>query len=149
MAKQAETGKKVTESISDTAPAATAEKTDPVSIEAAMPTDAELLDLYSAADADTKKAFVALLKGENPQPQDLMAMLADVIGSENVEAMIKNIFNMLSSLKRNKKTGSALQVKKAGAGSLLTFTYLYSLSIYILLLSFYFWQIRTDIKPEK
>ena len=149
MAKQAETEKKVPETISDKAPAATAEKTDPVSTEAAMPTEAELLDLYSAADADTKKVFVALLKGENPQPKDLMAMLADVIGSENIEAMIKNIFTMLSSLKRNKKPGSAPQVKKAGAGSLLTFTYLYSLSIYILLLSFYFWQIRTDIKPEK
>lgn len=28
-------------------------------------------------------------------------------------------------------------------------TYLYSVSIYILMLSYYFWQIRTDIKPEK
>ena len=28
-------------------------------------------------------------------------------------------------------------------------TYLYSVSIYILMLSYYFWQIRTDIKPEQ
>ena len=117
--------------------------------EAEMPTDAELLELYSAADADTQKAFVALLKGEKPQPQDLMAMIADVIGSENVGTLIKNIRSRLGSLKLNKKPGAAQQGKKAGAGSLLTFTYLYSLSIYILLLSFYFWQIRTDIKPEK
>ena len=32
---------------------------------------------------------------------------------------------------------------------LLAFTYFYSASIYILLLSFYFWLWRTDIKPEK
>ena len=140
MAKQDKTEKIVPESISDTVPAATAEKMDTVSTEAAMPTDAELLDLYSAADADTKKAFVALLKGENPQPKDLMTMITDMIGSENVEGLIKNIFSMLSPLKRD---------KKAGAGSLLAFTYFYSMSIYILLLSFYFWQIRTDIKPEK
>ena len=144
MAKEVETEKKVPEP----APANTAEKTAGISAEAAMPTDAELLDLYSAADADTQKVFVALLKGEHPQPQDL-AMIADVLGSENVGTLIKNIIDMLGSLKRNKKPGAVQKVKKAGAGSLLTFTYLYSLSIYILLLSFYFWQVRTDIKPEK
>ena len=32
---------------------------------------------------------------------------------------------------------------------LLAFTFFYTVSIYTLLLSFYFWQIRTDIKPEK
>ena len=145
MEKEVETEKKV----SEPAPANTAEKTAGTCAEAAMPTDAELLDLYSAADADTQKVFVALLKGENPQPQDLMAMIADVIGSENVGALIKNIIQLLGSFKQNKKPGAVQKVKKAGAGSLLTFTYLYSLSIYILLLSFYFWQIRTDIKPEK
>ena len=145
MAKEVETEKNRSESPTEPMPA----NTDNTSAEAAMPTDAELLDLYSAADADTKKAFVALLKGGNPQTQDLMAMIADVIGSENVGALIQNIINMLGSLKQNKKSGAAQKVKKAGAGSLLTFTYLYSLSIYVLLLSFYFWQIRTDIKPEK
>ena len=149
MAKEVETGKKVPESSADPAAANTAEKTVNVSPEAAMPTDAELLDLYRAADTDTQKAFVALLKGENPQPQDLMAMITDVIGSENVGALIKNIFSKLGSFKLKNKSGAVQQVKKAGAGSLLTFTYLYSLSIYIMLLSFYFWQIRSDISPEK
>ena len=133
MAKEVETEKTISE------PAA----------EKPMPTDAELLELYSTADADTKKAFVALLKGGNPQPQDLMAMLADVIGSENVGDLIKNIGNMLTSIRLNKKPGALQKAKKPGVGSLLTFTYLYSLSIYVMLLSFYFWQIRTDIKPEK
>ena len=32
---------------------------------------------------------------------------------------------------------------------LLAFTFFYSVAIYILLLSFYFWLWRTDIKPEK
>lgn len=145
MAKQTETGKNLPGSAADTAPA----KTDHAGTEAAMPTDTELLDLYSAADADTQKAFIALLKGGKPQPQDLMTMIADVIGSENTGALIKNIYNMLASFRQNRKTGVTRQMKKTGAGSVLTFTYLYSLSIYILLLSFYFWQIRTDIKPEK
>lgn len=141
MAKEAETEK----NRSETVPA----NTDHTSAEAAMPTDAELLDLYSTADEATKKAFIALLKGGNPQPQDLMAMIAEVIGSENVGTLIKNIGTMLATFKQNRKSGAGQKLKKAGAGSLLTFTYLYSLSIYILLLSFYFWQIRTDIKPEK
>ena len=48
-----------------------------------------------------------------------------------------------------KEIESVNQIKKPGAGSLLTFTLIYSLSIYILLLSFYFWLVRTDIKPEE
>lgn len=32
---------------------------------------------------------------------------------------------------------------------LLAFTFFYAVVIYILLLSFYFWLWRTDIKPEK
>ena len=32
---------------------------------------------------------------------------------------------------------------------LLAFTFFYAVAIYILMISFYFWQWRTDIKPEK
>lgn len=38
---------------------------------------------------------------------------------------------------------------KGFSTSLLAFTYFYSSSIYILLLSFYFWLCRTDIKPNR
>ena len=41
------------------------------------------------------------------------------------------------------------QSGKEISSALLLFTYLYSSSIYILLLSFYFWLWRTDIKPEQ
>lgn len=51
-------------------------------------TEKKLLELYRAADADTKKAAVALLKGEKAQ-------LTDIIGSilDN-----KNIMNTVTSL---------------------------------------------------
>ena len=32
---------------------------------------------------------------------------------------------------------------------LLAFTFFYSVSIYLLMIAFYFWLWRTDIKPEK
>ena len=51
-------------------------------------TEKKLLELYRAADADTKKAAMALLKGERSQ-------LTDIIGSilDN-----KNIMNTVTSL---------------------------------------------------
>ena len=39
--------------------------------------------------------------------------------------------------------------KKEISVPLLAFTFFYSVSIYTVLLSFYFWQWRKDIKPEK
>ena len=57
--------------------------------------------------------------------------------------MIQEVLSMAKEIESDN------QIKKPGAGSLLTFTLIYSLSIYILLLSFYFWLVRTDIKPEE
>ncbi len=39
--------------------------------------------------------------------------------------------------------------KKEVSIPLLAFTFFYSVSIFTILLSFYFWQWRKDIKPEK
>ena len=53
-------------------------------------------------------------------------------------------------LKGNSTTEySGIQNGKEVPGSFLAFTYFYSVTIYIMLLSFYFWLWRTDIKPEK
>ncbi|MBP5168627.1 MAG: hypothetical protein ILP14_05415 [Oscillospiraceae bacterium] len=41
------------------------------------------------------------------------------------------------------------EAKKEISVPLLAFTFFFSVAIYILLLGFYFWQWRTDIKPEK
>ena len=45
--------------------------------------------------------------------------------------------------------GNVNSTSKEISVPLLAFTYFYSATIYILLLSFYFWLWRTDIKPEK
>jgi len=45
-----------------------------------------LVDLYRAADSDTKKAAVALLKGEKPEPGGILASLfgtaVDILGKQ-------------------------------------------------------------------
>ena len=52
---------------------------------------------------------------------------------------------------RIKEKRTAARKSKTGEISvpLLAFTFFYSVALYILLLSFYFWQWRTDIKPEE
>lgn len=47
-------------------------------------TDAELLELYKAADADTQKAAVSALKGDQQNPQNpLISALAGLLGGGN------------------------------------------------------------------
>ena len=138
-------------------------KAEPVSLTA---DERELLALYKAASADTKKVAMYVLKSEKQLVPQIMSMLAGMIsnggtnsdnpiskmfgggeGSDNpIQGVIGGLMGMVGSLAGKKKKGSD---DKQISGSLLVFTYLYSISIYILLLSFYFWLWRTDIKPEK
>ena len=127
----------------------------------------ELLALYRSASAGSKKAVMFVLKGERQLLPKLKSMLAGLMknlgengenpfakmmgGGENganpVPGMIGGLMSMMGSLVG--KMGGGENPDKQVSGSLLAFTYFYSVSIYILLLSFYFWQWRTDIKPEK
>ena len=137
-------------------------KAEPVSLTA---DERELLALYKAASADTKKVAMYVLKSEKQLVPQIMSMLAGLInkggtnsdnpvakvlggsgeGSDNpIQGVIGGLMGMVGSL-AGKKGSDDKQI----SGSLLVFTYLYSVSIYILLLSFYFWLWRTDIKPEK
>lgn len=118
--------------------------------------DEEIIDLYKAADPETQKAAVSLLKGEKQAAPDPMAMFmkilsdADVMnklknfmGSDTGKALMKGAKNMFGGENNNERYGRSMSVP------LMAFTYFYSISHYILLLSFYFWLWRKDIKPEK
>ena len=138
------------------------EKAGPVSLTA---DEQELLSLYKAASADTKKVAMFVLKSEKQLVPQIMSMLAGLIskggsggdnpiakafgggseGTENpVQGVVGGLMGMVGGLMGKKGSDN-----QQFSGSLLVFTYLYSVSIYILLLSFYFWLWRTDIKPEK
>jgi len=54
----------------------------------------KLLELYRAADADTKKAAVALLKGEKPEESGVLGSLLNMIGGTDA------ISGILGSLKK-------------------------------------------------
>ena len=56
---------------------------------------------------------------------------------------------VLIKRKKEKKMSTANNSKKEVSVPLLAFTFFYSVTIYTVLLSFYFWQWRKDIKPEK
>ena len=114
----------------------------------------ELLDSYKAADVWKQKAVLFLLKGEKPQMQEIMALLAGLMaknsgekGANPLAGIINGIKGMMGASAGDTDDGK----KKANSapGYLMTFTYMYSVTIYIFLLSFYFWLQRTDIKPEK
>ena len=124
----------------------------------------ELLELYKTASAGSRKAALFVLKSERQLIQKLMSALAGMMKKcENGENPFANMMSgsgdnpisgMMGGLKSIiggivGKVGDGENQDKQVSGSLLAFTYFYSVSIYILLLSFYFWQWRTDIKPEK
>ena len=52
----------------------------PEALEEKIITDEELIELFKAADPETKKAAVGLLKGEKPQGGDMMSMFASMLG---------------------------------------------------------------------
>ena len=126
-----------------------------------------LLAFYKAANPDIQKAAMHILKGEKQMMPGVTSMFEGLIksfgengenpfarmmfgGGENggnpFSGMLGGMMGMMGSLLAKKGDGEKQDVPTVD--SLVVFTYLYSVSIYILLLSFYFWQIRTDIKPE-
>ena len=70
-------------------------------------------------------------------------MARKLIGNINDGGMMKSLMGNPAA------ENSGIQSGKEFSVPLLAFTYFYSATIYILLLSFYFWLWRTDIKPEK
>ncbi len=136
--------------------------------------DQIFLNLFKNADDDKQKMVISILKGlmENPEltymlmgmlknvdPKELMASVKNIVFSSNVGDLVniaKNLMGnindggLMKSLMGNSATvDSGSQNGKEISVPLLAFTYFYSATIYILLLSFYFWLWRTDIKPEK
>ncbi len=118
------------------------------------PAEKDLLDSFKAAAVWKQKAVLFLLKGEKPQMQEIMALLAGLMakgsgenGANPLAGIMSSIKGMMAGSGNNPEGG---KTNGNGApGYLMTFTYLYSVTIYIFLLSFYFWLQRKDIKPEK
>ena len=55
-------------------------------------TEKKLLELYRAADSDTKKAAIALLKGEKTQDSGVLGSLLDMIGgSDAISGILGNL----------------------------------------------------------
>ena len=119
-------------------------------------TDEELIKLYNAAGEDAKKAAVSMLKGEQPQKPDIMGMFMKMmangdimnkikgfLGSDMGKSLMNGAKNIFGGENNNERYGRSMSVP------LMAFTYFYTISHYILLLSFYFWLWRKDIKPEK
>lgn len=153
----------------DEAPSAPKEAAKSAEGEAPLTADEKaLLTLYRAANADTRKVAKYLLKSEKQLVPGVMSMFAGLIknggvNSENPLAkmmdvggpngdnpfsgMLGPLMGMMSGLLTKK--GDSENQDVPTPDSLMVFTYLYSVSIYILMLSYYFWQIRTDIKPEQ
>ena len=140
--------------------------------------DQELLALFRAADADKQTMVVSALKGaqvnpelasllagilKNNEPGALLNAVKTIILGANVGDLLGFVKYFMGSISGSGKAGAA---KSGSAGSsaaescggqngneisvpLLAFTYFYSATFYILLLSFYFWSWNKDIKPEK
>ena len=123
--------------------------------------DKTIIDLYRAADPARQKAAISVLKGEKQVCPDIMSMFAGMMSGMNSGDLMKkvntfinsetgkSIMNTVKSMAANAASAKGEPNEKAIFTSLPTFTYIYSVSIYLLFLSFYFWQLRTDIKPEK
>ena len=128
----------------------------------------ELLDLYKASDPITQRLIFYVLKRQKPQMQEVMALLGGLLTNlsksgenplaglmskmgGNSGSSIAGIMNGIKGMANGSKSNPEGENQKgSGApGYLMTFTYFYSVTIYIFLLSFYFWLIRKDIKPEK
>ena len=128
----------------------------------------ELLDLYKASDPITQTIIFYVLKRKKPQMQEVMALLGGLLtnlskSGENPLAGLMSkmggnsgspmagILNGIKGMVGGSKSNAEGENQKgSGApGYLMSFTYMYSVTIYIFLLSFYFWLQRKDIKPEK
>lgn len=80
---------KKTSTAKTTAKKTTAKKTD--AAETLTASEKKLLELYRAADADTKKAAVALLKGEQPEGGVLGNLLNMIGGSDAINNFLGNL----------------------------------------------------------
>ena len=69
-------------------PAATAAKSSGTSVKVTA-TEKKLLELYRAADTDTKKAAMALLKGEKTQ---LSGILDSILKDKNIMNTVTSLF---------------------------------------------------------
>ena len=69
-------------------PAATTAKTSGTSVKVTA-TEKKLLELYRAADTDTKKAAMALLKGEKTQ---LSGILDSILKDKNIMNTVTSLF---------------------------------------------------------
>lgn len=69
----------------------TAAKKTNAAAETLSAAEKKLLELYRAADADTKKAAVALLKGEQPEGGVLGSLLNMIGGSDAINSILGNL----------------------------------------------------------
>ena len=128
----------------------------------------ELLDLYKASDPITQTIIFYVLKRKKPQMQEVMALLGGLLinfsktgenplaglmskmGGNSGSPMAGILNGIKGMVGGSKSNAEGENQKGSGApGYLMSFTYMYSVTIYIFLLSFYFWLQRKDIKPEK
>ncbi len=86
-AKKTTTAKKTTEKKTTTAKKTAAKKTDKAD-ETLTAAEKKLVELYRAADADTKKAAVALLKGEQPEGGVLGSLLTMLGGKDALNGIL-------------------------------------------------------------
>jgi len=86
----AKTGEKKTSAAKTTAKKTAAKKND-AAAETLTASEKKLLELYRAADADTKKAAVALLKGEQPEGGVLGNLLNMIGGSDAINSILSNL----------------------------------------------------------
>lgn len=139
-----------------------------------VPTSDEknVLELFNAADPAVKAAALSVLKGETPQGKgfldNVLPMVVETLGGDaganpltviigflasergkafmgTLQGVLGNVTDMFSGIGAS---GDDQDGRRA-PNSLLIFTFTYAVAIYILLLSFYFWQIRTDIRLDK
>ena len=84
------TAEKKTSSAKTTAKKTTAKKTDKAD-ETLTAAEKKLVELYRAADSDTKKAAVALLKGEKTEDNVLGSLLNMLGGSDAINNILGNL----------------------------------------------------------
>ena len=132
-------------------------------------TEEELLELFKSADPNLQQVALSMLKGKEQEKGILdtvlpvvsqvlasketgispAATLLGFLGSEEGKGLLNKLkVTATSMFQPGDAAENGGQERRGAPGSLLTFTYLYSSTIYILLLSYYFWQLRTDIKPS-
>lgn len=109
-------------------------------------TDEDVLGLFKDADPSLQKAALSLLKGEQPKAPNPMDMIMKMIASGDVMKKLKGFMNsdfgksimngaknVFGGENNNEAYGRSMSVP------LMAFTFFYTISHYILLLSFYFW----------